>query len=160
MYEGDKYNLRKIRDFSDILSGFENLLKISQVFKGKDINTSILLKKCVKSTEEGGRFPLVEMDKLLKHYRVIFDEKQAKKDGIIKPRPGVDPIYDSAIADVAKIETEFQEYLREMKRSTGINDINYWGNNKDRYQLEVPNNSCNKVPRVINMQINIIIFLI
>ena len=33
-----------------------------------------------------------------------------------------------------------------MKKQIGINDIKYWGSNKDRYQIEVEMNKCNRVP--------------
>jgi hypothetical protein len=39
--------------------------------------------------------------------------------------------------DVSTLETELEQYLREQKKLTGINDLKYWGTNKDRYQIEV-----------------------
>ena len=80
-----------------------------------------------------GKFPYEKTKELLSYFRNIFDEKQAKRDGNIKPLPGVDAEYDTAKADIANIETKLQAYLREMKKLTNISDIVYWGSNKDRY---------------------------
>ena len=61
-------------------------------------------------------------------------------------QPGVDEAYDTAKEQIASIESEFEQYLREQKKITGINDLKYFGSNKDRYQIEVPMNLCGKVP--------------
>lgn len=147
MYEMPTYNSRKIRDFSDVLAGFELVSKIGDIFQDANV-TSLVLKRIVKSSTSSplGKFPKEQMDKLLKYFRSIFDEKQAKRDGNIRPRPGVDPNYDQAKADIADTERCLEEYLRELKIKTKINDLKYWGSNKDRYQIEVPISACNKVP--------------
>lgn len=147
MYEMPIYNSRKIKDFSDVITGFESVLKVAGIFENTDV-TSLVLKRIVKSPSScaTGKFPRDEMDKLLRFFRTIFDEKQAKKDGYIRPRPGVDRDYDQAKADIADIERTLESYLKELKVTTKINDLKYWGTNKDRYQIEVPISSCHKVP--------------
>ena len=65
---------------------------------------------------------------------------------MIKPNPGMNDDYDAAKADIAAIHKEFEEYLVEMKRTTGISDIKFYSTNKDRFQLEVPMSMQNKVP--------------
>jgi DNA mismatch repair protein MSH6 len=146
MFDAPVYTAKKIRDFADILCGFEKLLKIGDIFKGTSLNSD-LLKKILKPTEEQGKFPFTEMSKILHHFREIFDEKQAKKDGFIRPKPGVNSDYDDAKQDVARLEGTFETYLRDMKKLTGISDLNYWGSNKDRYQIEVPMSQSAKVPK-------------
>lgn len=59
----------------------------------------------------------------------------------------VDPTYDAAKREIAQIENSIEQHLKEMKKVTGINDLKYWGSNKDRYQIEVPINQVSKVPR-------------
>ena len=147
MYEMPTYNSRKIRDFSDVLTGFESVLKVIALFEDSKV-TSQVLKRIIKSSKScsTGKFPKEDMEKLLKYFRTIFDEKQAKRDGNIRPRPGVDPDYDQAKADIADTDRSLEEYLKEMKLKTKITDLKYWGTNKDRFQIEVPINSCNKVP--------------
>ena len=91
-------------------------------------------------------FPAEEMKSSLHYFRSIFDEKQAKRDGFIKPLPGVNVNYDNAKREIQEIEAKFESYLKEQKAALGIHDLKYFGSNKDRYQLEVPMNQVGKVP--------------
>jgi len=141
----ENYNTRKIRDFADVLSGFETLLKVHGLFKHCTI-TSPLLQLALHDPTKGGKFPQQELHTLLAHFRTIFDEKQAKKDGNIQPKVGMNQAYDSAKADIATIEADLETYLREMKKAIGVSDLKYWGSNKDRYQIEVPIALTNRVP--------------
>lgn len=154
MYEN--YNIRKIKDFADILTGFEQVSRIIKTFVSIDIKSPLLrlaLKSSIKSASAssssssgGGKFPLDEITQLLLHFRSIFDEKQAKKDGNIKPCPGVNVDYDRAKDDISRCEKELDEYLHTMKKKIGVSDLKYFGSNKDRYQIEVAMNQCSKVP--------------
>ena len=156
MYEAPIYNARKIKDFADILTGFELLVGVVGQFNNNPSLTieSALLRRAVKPPGDdqadkagnGGKFPLAEVKQLLRHFRDIFDEKQAKKEGNIKPRPGVSKEYDDATADMAELHVWFETYLRDQKQATGINSLQYWGTGKDRYQMEVPMDKCSKVP--------------
>ena len=141
MYESSVYNAAKIRTLADVLNGFEVVLKANQAMRS-GADASALLASIVLE-----RFPAQQMQVLLKLFRELFDEKQAKKDGIIKPRPGVDQEFDAAKEEVAALEKELEEHLRQMKKETGISDLKYFGSNKDRYQIEVPMASCARVPR-------------
>lgn len=144
MYESAVYNMRKIRDFVDILNGFEQLSKIGAFFGNITLSSSLL--RMVLPSSKPGMFPAKETKELLDYFRSIFNEQQAKKDGNIKPLPGVNPDYDQAVQEVSGLVGELERYLVEMKKVSGINDIKYYGNNKDRFQLEIPINLTNKVP--------------
>ena len=76
----------------------------------------------------------------------MFDEKAAKKEGTITPKPGVNKLYDQGIADVNAAISSLEAHLRDLKKGTGINQLAFWGSGKDRYQVEVPMSSVNKVP--------------
>jgi DNA mismatch repair protein MSH6 len=145
MYEDQIYNSRKIRDFTDILRGFDALVEVTDLFCNQRIKSALL--KAVLLPSPVGKFPSTEIKALLAHFRLLFDEKQAKKDGFIRPLPGVDSEYDAAVNEVSAIEKEFEEYLKAQKRDTGINDLAYFGSNKDRFQLEVPMARVGRVPR-------------
>lgn len=149
MYEAHGYNVRKIKDFADILCGFESLVKIGHYFHKIHTNSSMpskLLQTITRSKTHNGKFAYDEMEHLLVYYREIFDEKQAKRDGYICPKPGINDAYDISQQRIKSIEEEFENYLKEMKKLINVNDIKYFGNNKDRYQLEIPMNYVNKVP--------------
>ena len=92
------------------------------------------------------------MRELLKHFREVFDEKQAHKDGKVKPRPGIDESYDRAKEDIEIINNELQDHLRQMKKETGIANLCFFGTNKDRFQIEVPIGSIGRVPSDWNLK--------
>lgn len=149
MYEMNIYTSKKIAMFSDILSGFEFLVKIGKLFESCQATiSSSLLQKIISdpSSNKLGRFPYVEMAKQLQYFRTIFNEKQAKKDGYIIPNKGINQEYDKAKELQLSIESEFEKYLRDCMNQTGIKDIKYFGSNRDRYQLEIPMSMCSKVP--------------
>ena len=146
MYETPIYNGRKIKDFADVLTGFETVLAAMGRFDERAV-VSPVLRRLVATPAQGGLFPRDAVTSLLQHFRTIFDEKQAKKDGNIKPKAGVDAEYDRAKGTIGEVERALEEHLREMKRATGIQDMKYFGNNKDRYQLEVPIAQSSKVPK-------------
>ena len=140
MYEDAVYSSRKIKDFIDILNGFEAYGKVASIFKDMEV-TSHLLQRITKTS-----FPAKELSSSLQYFRSIFDEKQAKRDGFIKPLPGVNNNYDSAKSEIQELESKLEAYLKEQKAALGIHDLKYFGSNKDRYQLEVPMGQVNKVP--------------
>lgn len=144
MYENQIYNTRKIKDFAEILRGLDIILGVTQLFEDHSFQSQLL--KVILSPA-GKKFPLEEMKSTLSFFRQIFDEKQAKKDGYIRPLPGVDSQYDEAVSEVADIERSFEEYLKEQKRVTGLSELCYFGTNKDRYQLEVPMAKVSRVPK-------------
>ena len=144
MYEMPTYNARKIKEFGSVLEGFEKVVKVLEVFSSCSIQSSLLRRAL--HNEIKGESAVDALKNLLVHFRTIFDEKQAKKDGTIKPKPGVDPEYDQAKADIASLGKELESYLVEMKKLTGISSLVYWGSNKDRYQIEVPIAYQNKIP--------------
>jgi len=158
MYESPIYTARKIKDLSDILSGFEKVLAIRKIFNSDVKVNSLLLRRAVcepappatdgAAPKRGmsGKFPAREVAKLLTHFRDIFDEKQAKKDGNIKPKPGVNRAYDEAKERISSIVKDFDNYLVEQKKLLGVNTLVYWGTNKDRYQIEVAIKDASRVP--------------
>lgn len=121
-------------------AGFDCVLEIHKLLS-KQKYESKLLRNMLLS------FPQEEISSMLVFFREIFDEKQAKRDGFIRPLVGVDEEYDAAKALVTDIEKSFDEYLLEQKRETGIRDLSYFGSNKDRYQIEVPMSQIQKVPK-------------
>jgi DNA mismatch repair protein MSH6 len=82
---------------------------------------------------------------LLKFYHESFDAEKARKDGKIIPSPGVNKEYDQAIDDIKSIEKQFQDYLKEQSKLIGAS-LSYFGSAKNRYQLEIPESKCKKLP--------------
>ena len=69
MFEPSLYNSRKIRDFADILSGFEALLDVIKVFDDIELKSSTL-NRILKSAPIGV-FPSKDMCKSLSYFRYI-----------------------------------------------------------------------------------------
>jgi hypothetical protein len=77
----ENYTIRKIKDFADVLSGFETVLKVGTLFDSHQL-TSPLLKLALEPPAKGGKFDKSAIKSLLAHFREIFDEKLAKKEGM------------------------------------------------------------------------------
>ena len=92
-------------------------------------------------------FVSVSLKMLLMNCREIFDEKAAKREGTITPKPGVNQEYDQGKANLEDLTHQLESHLRDLKKETGITSLVFWGSGKDRYQIEVPMNLVNKVPR-------------
>lgn len=70
MFEPSLYNSRKIRDFTDVLSGFEAFLELIKVFDDIELKSDIL-NQILKSAPFGN-FPSNEMSKSLSYFRYLF----------------------------------------------------------------------------------------
>ena len=66
-----------------------------------------------------------------------FDHKKAAETGVIAPENGVDEDYDNALLRIKQIEQQLQKYLVEQEKFFGCR-ITYFGSDKKRYQLEIP----------------------
>lgn len=141
-FEDEKYNKRKVEDFLAALNGFKATMQIMKTFKG--ITSSLqsdLLKKCVSSTKDGGKFP--ELKEALEFFENAFDHHEAKWEGKIIPSKGVDKEFDEAAEQIQETKDSLSEYLKEQCKYFGAKVV-YWGNDKKRYQLEVPDHACKK----------------
>ena len=147
MFEQDTYSKRKIEDFITILNGFSTAAKLLNSLKESCQRIkSTLLKSIITITKnEKSKTGFPYLDDLLKFYNESFDAEKAKKDGKIIPSPGVNKEYDQAIRDIKEIEKKLQAYLKEKSQEIGAS-LSYFGTAKNRYQLEVPESKCKKVP--------------
>ena len=132
MYENDKYNGRKIQDFLSALEGLKTAGKIKAILvESAHRPTSALLQRLV------GTFP--ELAPRLAFFSEAFDPVQAKREGVITPKPGYDEEYDQAKEGIMVVMAELDAYLKEQRQRLGSNEVKFWGTkDKDRFQLEVP----------------------
>lgn len=70
------------------------------------------------------------------------------KEGKIKPKRGAIEEYDNAVQAVDDIQSEAEQYLREVSRQLGTRAV-YFGTAKNRFQIEVPEKL--KVPNKFEM---------
>ncbi|XP_034484101.1 probable DNA mismatch repair protein Msh6 [Drosophila innubila] len=139
LFEEKLYNKQKLRSFMAILKGFETLMKLPSMFRGSE--TSLLKRLTQLPGEEGGSFP--DLSKQLKFFENAFDHDAADKTGVVAPQPGIDADYDEVQERIADIEQRLKTYLIEQERHFGCRVI-YFGSDKKRYQLEVPETHAHK----------------
>lgn len=141
-FEDVKYNKKRVVDFLAALNGFKTTLKILKAFQGvRESLHSSLLRRCMTSVEKGGIFPPLE--EALQFFDNAFDHDEAQKEGKIIPSPGVDTEYDEAVEKITSTKESLSDYLKEQCKHFGAKVV-YWGNDKKRYQLEVPEHVCRK----------------
>ncbi|KAJ8674770.1 hypothetical protein QAD02_010556 [Eretmocerus hayati] len=138
LFDGHIYSKRIIAEFSTVLNGFEEALKIVESFE--DFN-NLLINKCTKYEPEGD-FP--ELRKTLDYFKTAFDHEEAKKEGFIVPKRGVDQDYDAVLLELSDIEKELNEYLEKQRKHFGV-QIKFFGKDKKKYQIEVPESQLKKV---------------
>lgn len=143
LYETATYTKRKVEDFSKLLKGLRSAAQIPELFNGIDIQSGLLC-KIVRHAEQGGCFPAMEaeLDWFFEH----FDTEKAKK-GLFEPVEGVDPIYDDACEEIARIQSELHDYKQDMcsnvlkpkaHASSAWKYINTKPESKDKYLIELP----------------------
>jgi DNA mismatch repair protein MSH6 len=75
-----------------------------------------------------------------------FDVAEAKQHARVTPAPGVNGDYDDAVAEIRAVMSEIDAYLASQKAALKCSALEYWGNAKDRFQIEVPENIASSVP--------------
>lgn len=137
LYEEKTYSKKKIQDFLTTLSGFEKAMGLCDLFS--DINSKMLKQYICLS--KNGIFPnLVDT---IEFFKNSFDAEEAAKDGKIIPQYGVDSDYDEIIDEIKFINEKLTKYLESQEKYFGCK-LTYFGNDKKRYQLEVPQHACSK----------------
>lgn len=138
MFEGQTYSKKKIINFTATLSAFEDVLKIVALFE--DFN-STLVSRCTK-VEPDGEFP--SLRESLDYFKTAFDHEEAKKVGCIVPKRGVDEEYDSVLMELDDIKKDAEVYLQKQKNHFGVK-VTYYGSDRKRYQIEIPESQIKKV---------------
>ncbi|XP_017107775.2 probable DNA mismatch repair protein Msh6 [Drosophila bipectinata] len=146
LFEEKIYNKHKLLGFMAVLKGFNALTKIPMMFHQCE---TPLLKRITQLPESGGSFP--DLSKELKYFATAFDHDAAAKTGVIAPQPGMDAEYDSAMDGIAEIEKRLKTYLEEQERHFGCR-ISYFGSDKKRYQLDVPETHAHKANKSYSLE--------
>lgn len=131
-YEEKTYTKRKIQCLMTTLNGFEQVMKIYELFG--DSQLSELLQKCIQVQPHGN---LPDLSGIIKNFKTSFDPVQAEKEGTIIPKPGMDEEYDRTVEELEEIKEKAADYLKSQEKKFGCK-ISYFGTDKKRYQLEIP----------------------
>ncbi|XP_023245982.1 LOW QUALITY PROTEIN: probable DNA mismatch repair protein Msh6 [Copidosoma floridanum] len=145
LFDANLYSKRKINDFITVLNSFEEILAIIKKFSVFD---NPLISKCTRLEPEGD-FP--DLNETVNHFKNAFNHEQAKKEGFIIPKRGVDREYDAVLLELAEIKKESEAYLDKQKKHFGV-QIKYCGGDKKRFQIEVPESQIKKVGNGYELQ--------
>uniref|UniRef100_A0A8C4PYB2 DNA mismatch repair protein n=1 Tax=Eptatretus burgeri TaxID=7764 RepID=A0A8C4PYB2_EPTBU len=138
-YEEREYSRRKIADFLATIDGFQTAQKAVYTLKDclSGFKSRLLRRVAAEAGEESdGLFPELTDD--LKYWNTAFDHTKAHSRGDIEPKPGFDPEYDQALADIKDITQNLMDYLERQGKRIGCRKLRYWGTGRNRFQLEVP----------------------
>jgi DNA mismatch repair protein MSH6 len=144
LYEMGTYNTRNIDSFVALIEGFETARKIINKmaplvssFKSKLL---IALLKITRDRYEGlGQLKgYPDYASALTSFRNSFDVNLAKAEKKITPKPGTDVEYEAALVDEKRCIKALNDYLDTMKNRLGCRELKFWGKDKDRFQMEVP----------------------
>ncbi|XP_076033999.1 DNA mismatch repair protein Msh6 isoform X2 [Oratosquilla oratoria] len=149
-FEDHQYSKRKVNDFLTAMSGFKSAIDIIQTFSG--VNKSFkskLLKNILSLTSQDGKFP--ELEEVLSFFDNAFNQEDAKREGKIIPSSGVDAEYDHASEVIKTTKDRLSDYLKEQCKHFGTK-VTYWGNDKKRFQLEVPDHASRRATDEYELQ--------
>lgn len=144
LYENVTHTKRKVGDFSKLVDGLKALSRIPEIFGGVDI-ASPLLGRIVRTQDKGGLFPS-NLDEELDWFTNNFDCKKAA-EGNYEPSRGVDEHYDDACDEIERIETQLEDYKKEMCEhllrpkhiaKTQWKYVNTKVDSKDKFLIELP----------------------
>ncbi len=138
MYECDKYETRKLKDFCLVLNGLETASSLTKLFEDVDLSSAPLLEWCLRNEGAGGAFP--NLSEPLNWFGEKFDVEKVKRSKTIKPLPGMDPGYDDGKARILAIKTELEAYLQDQRKALRCSGVQWYQGAKDKWQLEVPEN--------------------
>ena len=121
----------KLLEFLMVIEGFQRTYDMIQLIRHSRVEFT-----CKRLSNIRDSFP--ECKNQIEYFRTAFDREQAKKEGVITPRPGVDKAFDDVVTELEDIHREFKEYLTEQKKVLRERNIQYRDLGKDPYQIEVP----------------------
>jgi DNA mismatch repair protein MSH6 len=143
LYETKKHTKRKVGDFLKLLNGLRAAAGIPELFDNVRIR-SPMLRKIVKTTDEGGCFPS-DMEEKLDWFFENFDLRQAV-EGDFEPSRGMDEEYDAACDAIEDVKRELKAYKKEMCSRLWPRNaarslwtyINTKEDAKDKYLIKLP----------------------
>ncbi|EDV52086.1 probable DNA mismatch repair protein Msh6 [Drosophila erecta] len=146
LFEEKIYNKQKLLGFMAVLKGFNALTKLPTLFHQCE---TALLRRITQLPESGGSFP--DLSKELQYFATAFDHDAAAKTGVIAPQAGMDAEYDAAMDSIGEIEKRLKSYLEQQERHFGCR-ITYFGSDKKRYQLDVPESHASKANKSYSLE--------
>lgn len=140
LYETPTYGKNKIAEFANALNAFDSIMDLPGIFAEC---SSKMLKMLTQTNENGGKFE--DMSEHIAKFKTAFDIQSALKTGFVIPEKNIDPEYDAILDEIDELEVELKDYLKEQEKVLGCS-LKYFGTDRKRYQIEVPEAKVKKVP--------------
>ena len=113
------------------------MLSYFQLFNDKLVkDESVFGKRIVE------KFP--DLSDPLRFFQKAFNHNEARQNGKITPKKGVDEDYDRMSEEKSQLENDLEDYLREQKKFFKCSEVKYFGSGNNLYQLEIPEDKCRK----------------
>ncbi|KAI3384099.1 hypothetical protein SNEBB_006452 [Seison nebaliae] len=151
MFDDRIYKKREVMDFVQLINSFELIENQLKLFFQGDNHKLLRNSKLFNELFDENNFKL--FTKVLSKISNSFDHKDAIKEGVIRPRSGVDETYDESLRKIESVTEDLNEYLLKQQTIFGCNSIKYISTNisttkNGKYLLEIPDNVAKNVHKV------------
>ncbi|OJI98154.1 hypothetical protein ASPVEDRAFT_37593 [Aspergillus versicolor CBS 583.65] len=117
------------QDFVRVLEGFEQIEYTMSLLKDSGSGEGVI-GQLISS--------MPDLTELLEYWKTAFDHSQAKENGILVPKPGVEEDFDNSQENIKQLHQDLDNLLKRVRRELGSTAICYRDNGKEIYQMEVP----------------------
>lgn len=117
------------QDFVRVLEGFEQIEYTMSLLKDSGSGEGVI-GQLISS--------MPDLSELLEYWKTAFDHSQAKENGILVPKPGVEEDFDNSQENIKQLHQDLDDLLKRVRRELGSTAICYRDNGKEIYQMEVP----------------------
>ncbi|BCS20976.1 mismatch repair ATPase MSH6 [Aspergillus puulaauensis] len=119
----------RAQDFVRVLEGFEQIEYTMSLLKDSGSGEGVI-GQLISS--------MPDLTELLEYWKTAFDHSQAKENGILVPKPGVEEDFDNSQENIKQLHQDLDDLLKRVRRELGSTAICYRDNGKEIYQMEVP----------------------
>ncbi|KAL2818793.1 putative DNA mismatch repair protein Msh6 [Aspergillus cavernicola] len=119
----------RAQDFVKVLEGFEQIEYTMSLLKDSGSGEGII-GQLINS--------MPDMTELLEYWKTAFDHSQARDQGILVPKPGVEEDFDNSQENIQQLHQDLDNLLKRVRRELSSTAICYRDNGKEIYQIEVP----------------------
>ena len=116
-YEDKKYNVRKIKDFVQLMEVIHSIIQfiqsIQDTFSSSLLQSIFTIKPITEVDEKALGFP--DMSEVLDFFDHSFNHEIALEQGIIMPKPGMDLELDNIKQQLTETENDLKSYLEQIR---------------------------------------------
>lgn len=114
-----RYNTRKIKDFVQLIEVMKQILKtiqsVSESFSSEILRSLFTVSSLDVSSSATNKLEFPDMTSVLDFFDHSFNHEVAIEQGIIMPKPGMDPELDKISMDLQNTQRNLENYLEEIR---------------------------------------------